>query len=287
MRFITIILAVITIVHNNFVKKNLHFLPLQIIIKGAHFYFTKELIMQIHGLNKTTLLDYPEHVACTVFCGHCNFRCPFCQNADLVLNPASQPCIAEDEFRSFLNKRKGMLEGVCITGGEPTLHSDLIDFISQIKEMGLLVKLDTNGYRPEILRTLIDRKLIDYVAMDLKSSKEGYALSAGLPNFDIKAVETSVSLLLQGNIPYEFRTTVVKELHGMDDFASIAEWINGCRAYYLQSYTESGSILQYALPAEERMLNATHLTPYTPEELKSVIAFLNQNGVPAKLRGIA
>ena len=242
--------------------------------------------MQIHGLNKTTLLDYPEHVACTVFCGHCNFRCPFCQNADLVLAPTSQPCISEEDFFSFLSKRKGMLEGVCITGGEPTLHKDLPDFIARIKEQGLLVKLDTNGYHPEILKKLMEENLIDYVAMDLKSSKEGYALSAGLQNFDLKAIEDSVALLMSGNLAYEFRTTVVKELHCMEDFASIAQWIKGCRAYYLQSYTESGAILQYALPEEARILKASQLNPYTPEELKTIVAFLNENGVPTKLRGI-
>ncbi len=243
--------------------------------------------MQIHGLNKTTLLDYPEHVACTVFCGHCNFRCPFCQNADLVLNPASQPCIPEEEFWSFLSKRKGMLEGVCITGGEPTLHPDLVDFIARIKAQGLLVKLDTNGYRPEIIKKLMEEKLVDYIAMDLKSSKDGYALSSGLNNLNLSAVETSVDLLMQGNVPYEFRTTVVKELHSRQDFLSIAEWIKGCRAYYLQSYKESGAILQYALPESERLLPATQLTAYSPEELKSVVTLLNEKGVPAKLRGIA
>ncbi len=243
--------------------------------------------MQIHGLNKTTLLDYPEHVACTVFCGHCNFRCPFCQNADLVLNPSSQPCISEDEFWNFLIKRKGMLEGVCITGGEPTLHSDLPDFIKRIKEQGLLVKLDTNGYRPDVLCKLMEENLIDYIAMDLKSSKEGYATSVGLKKFDLSAVETSVDLLLKGNIPYEFRTTVVKELHSKEDFLSIADWIKGCRAYFLQSYTESGSILQYVLSLEDRILNANTLTPYTPEELKAIISLLNEKGIPAKLRGIA
>ncbi|MBE5884839.1 MAG: anaerobic ribonucleoside-triphosphate reductase activating protein [Lachnospiraceae bacterium] len=243
--------------------------------------------MQIHGLNKTTLLDYPEHVACTVFCGHCNFRCPFCQNADLVLNPSSQPCVSEDEFWNFLIKRKGMLEGVCITGGEPTLHSDLPDFIKRIKEQGLLVKLDTNGYRPDVLCKLMEENLIDYIAMDLKSSKEGYATSVGLKNFDLSAVETSVDLLLKGNIPYEFRTTVVKELHSKEDFLSIADWIKGCRAYFLQSYTESGSILQYVLPPEDRILNANTLTPYTPEELKAIISLLNEKDIPAKLRGIA
>lgn len=243
--------------------------------------------MQIHGLNKTTLLDYPEHVACTVFCGHCNFRCPFCQNADLVLNPSSQPCVSEDEFWNFLIKRKGMLEGVCITGGEPTLHSDLPDFIKRIKEQGLLVKLDTNGYRPDVLCKLMEENLIDYIAMDLKSSKEGYATSVGLKKFDLSAIETSVDLLLKGNIPYEFRTTVVKELHSKEDFLSIADWIKGCRAYFLQSYTESGSILQYVLSPEDRILNAKTLTPYTPEELKSIISLLNEKGIPAKLRGIA
>ncbi|MBQ3516645.1 MAG: anaerobic ribonucleoside-triphosphate reductase activating protein [Lachnospiraceae bacterium] len=243
--------------------------------------------MQIHGLNKTTLLDYPEHVACTVFCGHCNFRCPFCQNSDLVLDPASQPCISEEEFWTFLSKRKGMLEGVCITGGEPTLHKDLPDFIARIKEHGLLVKLDTNGYRPEVLEALIQNNLIDYVAMDLKSSKEGYSLASGLANFDIGAIEASVRLLMTGQIPYEFRTTVVRELHTQEAFASIAKWIEGCRAYYLQSYTESGSVLQYALSPKERILKTAQLTPYTPEELKSVVTFFNNNGVPAKLRGIA
>ncbi len=243
--------------------------------------------MKIHGFNKTTLLDYPEHVACTVFTGHCNFRCPFCQNADLVLNPASQPCIPEEEFFHFLSKRKGMLEGVCITGGEPTLQNDLVPFITQIKEQGLLVKLDTNGYRPELLAQLIEDKLIDYVAMDLKSSKEGYSLSSGLKNLDLGAIEASVSLLMQGELPYEFRTTVVKELHSREDFLSIAEWIKGCKAYYLQSYTESDSILHNCLSPEERVLTASSLNAYTPEELKSIVSLLCEHGIPAKLRGIA
>ena len=243
--------------------------------------------MEIHGLNKTTLLDYPEHVACTVFTGSCNFRCPFCQNADLVLNPTAQPCIQEEAFWAFLAKRKGMLEGVCITGGEPTLHKDLIPFIRRIKEEGLLVKLDTNGYRPEVLKELISQKLIDYVAMDLKSSKEGYAVAAGLKTFNLSAVEASVEILMNGSTPYEFRTTVVKELHGLDDFISIAGWIKGCRSYYLQSYADSGSILQFALPTQEQVLNAASLTPYTPMELKSIVSLLNEKGVPAKLWGIS
>ena len=242
--------------------------------------------MQIHGLNKTTLLDYPGHVACTIFTGLCNFRCPFCQNADLVLNPSSQPCISEDEFFSFLAKRKSMLEGVCITGGEPTLQSDLREFILRIREQGLLVKLDTNGYRPDILNKLMEEKLVDYIAMDLKSSKEGYALSAGLKNFKLNEIEESVSLLLNGSIPYEFRTTVVKELHTREDFLSIAAQIKGCNAYFLQSYAESGAILHYTLPEEERTLKADTLTAYTPEEMKAILTLLKENGVNAILRGI-
>lgn len=243
--------------------------------------------MNIHGLNKTTLLDYPGHVACTVFCGHCNFRCPFCHNADLVLNPSSQPCIPEDEFFAFLQKRRNTLEGVCITGGEPTLQNDLTDFIRRIKEQGLLVKLDTNGYRPEILHNLMEENLIDYVAMDIKSSKEGYARAIGITNPDLAAVETSVSLLMKGNIPYEFRTTVVKELHSREDFLAIAEWIKGCRAYYLQPYTESEAVLHYALPSNKQVAGLTSLSSYSPEELKSLTRLLQELGIPADLRGIS
>lgn len=243
--------------------------------------------MNIHGLNKTTLLDYPQHVACTVFCGHCNFRCPFCHNADLVLNPSSQPCIPEEEFFAFLAKRKNTLEGVCITGGEPTLQSDLTDFIRRIKEQGLLVKLDTNGYRPEILLKLMEENLIDYVAMDIKSSKEGYARAIGLASPDLTAVETSVDILMKNNIPYEFRTTVVKELHSREDLFAIAEWIKGCRAYYLQPYTESEAVLHYALPEDKRGAGLTSLSSYTPEELKALTALLQEQGIPANLRGIS
>lgn len=243
--------------------------------------------MQIHGLNKTTLLDYPEHVACTVFCGSCNLRCPFCQNADLVLNPTSQPSVSEEDFFEFLRKRRNMLEGVCITGGEPTLQKDLTAFIRKIKDLGLLVKLDTNGYRPDVLSSLLEQHLVDYVAMDLKSSKAGYAKACGMKDFDLSAIERSVSLLMQGSIPYEFRTTVVRELHTADDFADIASRIKGCRAYFLQSYTESDAVLHYALPEEERSIGVSRLSAYTPEELRTFVDFLNREGVPAKLRGVS
>lgn len=243
--------------------------------------------MKLYGLNKTTLLDYPNHIACTVFCGHCNFRCPFCHNADLVLNPASQPPVLMQDFFAFLRKRKNTLEGVCITGGEPTLEPDLLDFIRSIKELGLSVKLDTNGYRPDVLESLLSQQLLDYVAMDIKSSREGYALASGLENPNLSMIEASVQLLKQSNIPYEFRTTVVKELHSREDFLSIARWIKGCQAYYLQPFRESASILYNALPPKKRLPNADTLTSYTAEELNHFIKELRESGIPAQLRGLS
>lgn len=199
--------------------------------------------MQIHGLNKTTLLDYPEHVAATVFTGGCNFRCPFCHNAGLVLDPGRQPVISTEEVLSFLQKRKGILTGVCITGGEPTLQKDLGEFIRQIKEMGYLVKLDTNGYRPEVLAQLLEEKLLDYVAMDIKSSPERYGVVAGLDGIDTDVISESVEILKNSGIKYEFRTTVVKELHSKEDFERIAKWLSGSPVLYLQAYRENENVI--------------------------------------------
>lgn len=199
--------------------------------------------MQIHGFAKMTLLDYPEHVAATVFTGACNFRCPFCHNGDLVLRPQEVPRIAEEDVLRVLEKRKKLLEGVCITGGEPTLQPDLADFIKKIKQLGFLVKLDTNGYRPEILERLLADELLDYVAMDIKNSKEKYAMTAGVSDFEIGKIETCVELLKKGTIPYEFRTTAVKELHTKEDFMAIGEWLEGARAYFIQPYRESEQVI--------------------------------------------
>lgn len=199
--------------------------------------------MRIHGLNKTTLLDYPEHVAATIFTGSCNFRCPFCQNGQLVLDPDSQPLLSEDEILSFLKKRKGVLTGVCITGGEPSIQPGLIEFITEIKQLGYLVKLDTNGYRPDILQELLHKALLDYTAMDIKSSLIKYPLVTGCPSIDTNAIAQSAELLMKSGIPYEFRTTVVRELHSRDDFADISHWLAGCDKYFLQSFRESEFIL--------------------------------------------
>ena len=174
--------------------------------------------MQIFGFNKTTLLDFPEHVACTVFTGGCNFRCPFCQNGDLVLHGGSLPVLDEEEVFGVLRKRKGILTGVCVTGGEPTLQRDLDVFLSRVKELGYLVKLDSNGYRPEVLQSLRERGLVDYFAMDIKSSPENYARTAGVKELDMGLIRESVDFIRSCGLDYEFRTTVVRELHSSGDF---------------------------------------------------------------------
>lgn len=199
--------------------------------------------MQIHGLNKTTLLDYPGIVASTIFTGACNFRCPFCQNGDLVLNPSTLPTISVDEVLAHVDKRKGIIKGVCITGGEPTLQPDLRDFIEELKKRNLLVKLDTNGYRPEILSELISDRLIDYVAMDIKSSPSGYSEVAGV-NVNVDKIRESVNILMNSDIDYEFRTTVVRELHNLKTFIEIGEFINGAKKYFLQGYVDSERVIR-------------------------------------------
>jgi pyruvate formate lyase activating enzyme len=220
--------------------------------------------MQIHGFNKTTLLDYPKHLAATIFFGGCNMRCPFCHNASLVSGAASQPIIPEQEVLSYLAKRKGILEGVCITGGEPTLNPDLITFITKIKELGLKVKLDTNGTNPRLMKTLIEDKLIDYIAMDIKNSKEKYALTAGLTNFTIEPILESADFLLTSPIKYEFRTTIVKEYHNREDMLSIGEWLSGAQAYFLQAYQDSGDILLPGLHSHSKETLEEYVQLLTP-----------------------
>lgn len=201
----------------------------------------------INGFNKTTLLDYPEHLAATIFLGGCNFRCPFCHNASLVLTPEGQPVISEDEIFATLKKRIGILEGVCITGGEPTLYTGLLDLIKQIKDLGFLVKLDTNGSNPSTISKLLEEKLIDYVAMDIKNSKEKYEVTTGIKNVNTDKISESISLLLNSNIDYEFRTTVVKNFHEISDFFSIGKWINGAESYYIQAFEDSGDLISDSL----------------------------------------
>ena len=199
--------------------------------------------MEIHGFQKTTLLDFPGHVAATVFAGGCNFRCPFCHNALLVLDPKSQPVITEEEVLAYLKKRRGILEGVCITGGEPTLQKDLIPFVRKLKGLGYLVKLDTNGYRPKVLGELLREGLLDYAAMDVKASLTNYWRAAGLPGLEQDRILESIQLLLHCSIPYEFRTTVVKGIHCLEEFEEIGRLLAGGKTYCLQGFRESDTMI--------------------------------------------
>lgn len=208
--------------------------------------------MQIHGFNKSTLLDYPKHLAATIFLGGCNLRCPFCQNASLVLRPGSQPVHPEVEVLDYLAKRVHILEGVCITGGEPTLYPELPVFLRKIKTLGYKIKLDTNGLNPAMVKELADSHLIDYVAMDIKNSPEHYPATTGIISLDIAPVRETVTFLLAGTMDYEFRTTVVRELHSDEDMHLIGKWLAGAKAYYLQSYKDSGDILSPGLSAPDK-----------------------------------
>ena len=229
--------------------------------------------MKVCGLQKTTLLDFPGHVAATVFLGGCNFRCPFCHNSGL-LGPEAESVFTENEVLDFLKKRRGILEGVCITGGEPTLEAELELFIRKVRELGYLVKLDTNGYRPGVLKELVFKGLLDYVAMDIKAGRENYPAAAGVRGMDITLIEESVDFLLSGKVPYEFRTTAVKGIHGLEDFQDIGKWLKGSSHYYLQNYVDSDQVL---CPGYEA---------FSPEELDRFLKILKPFLSNAKLRGV-
>lgn len=202
--------------------------------------------MHITGIQKLTLLDYPGACACTLFTGGCNFRCPFCHNA-LLVEPKRVQAEGElpmDEVMSFLKKRRGVLDGVAITGGEPLLHSDMPDFLKEIKALGYKIKLDTNGSNPSLLKQILDEHLVDRVAMDIKNSPELYGITIGRDDIDIGAIEQSKNMLLNGDTEYEFRTTVVKGIHTKESLAQAAKWIAGAKEYYLQQFKDSGDLLK-------------------------------------------
>ena len=199
--------------------------------------------MRISGLQKLTLLDYPGHVACTVFTAGCNFRCSFCHNAGLVLpDRIEAEGLSEDFILGFLKKRTGVLDGVAISGGEPLINADMPDFLRKVKALGYSVKLDTNGSNPKLLKTIVAEGLADRVAMDIKNAPERYALTVGCPA-DMAAVEESKDFLLSGSVEYEFRTTVVKGIHTEESLLSAARWIAGAREYYLQQFKDSGELI--------------------------------------------
>lgn len=224
--------------------------------------------MRLAGLQKLTLLDFPQKVACTVFTAGCNFRCPFCHNASLVVGETESDFLTEEELLSFLKKRFGVLEGVVFTGGEPLLHPDLPDLMQKIKQIGYQIKLDTNGTNPEALERLINERLIDRVAMDIKNAPDCYAETVGLASFDLSGVERSKNLLMQGHLPFEFRTTVVKGLHTEERLVRLAEWIAGTEEYYLQSFKDSGNLIDKTdlaeFSKEEMSFFADAVRPYVP-----------------------
>ena len=210
--------------------------------------------MTFGGFQKLTLLDYPEKVACILFTKGCNFYCPFCHNAYLVKDNHTEN-ITEDEVLSFLKKRQGILEGVCISGGEPLLHKGLEDFMNEVKTLGYPVKLDTNGSFPHKLQDLCEKGLVNYVAMDIKNTFEKYPQTAGTKALDIVNIKESIAFLLNGNVDYEFRTTVVNEFHTPDDIEVISSYIKGAKKYFIQNFLDSGNIIGENLhPVEEKIL---------------------------------
>ncbi len=203
--------------------------------------------MNIQGLQKLTLLDFPGKMACTVFTGGCNLRCPFCHNSPLVINPPKEPAYSVQDIVDYLNTRRGRLEGVAITGGEPLMQPDIADFISRIKSEGFAVKLDTNGTYPDKLKMLVNENLVDYVAMDVKSGKSGYSQCVGIGGYDLSKVSESIDFLKEGRVDYEFRTTVAKGLHTDEDIEELGQWLTGARRHFLQAFKDSGELIGFGL----------------------------------------
>lgn len=239
--------------------------------------------MRIAGLQKLTLLDFPGKTAATVFTPGCNFRCPFCHNAALVTGEAGRDGAAADssvlsidELFAFLGKRQGLLDGVCITGGEPLLQSGIDEFCARVHELGFAVKLDTNGSFPGRLRALVEEGLVDYVATDVKNAPERYAETVGVPAFDLAPVQESLDFLRSGAVPYEVRTTVVRELHTADDLRALAAWIEGVQAWHLQSFIDADSVL-----GGEGRFHA-----WDPDDLRALLPELQAVVPGAQLRGV-
>lgn len=230
--------------------------------------------VKIFGLQKLTLLDYPGHMASTLFTGGCNFRCPFCQNRSLVFLDEGNPELNKEEIMAFLKGRKTILDGVCISGGEPLIHKGLKDFVKQIKALGLKVKLDTNGSYFEALKELVDEGLVDYVAMDIKNTKERYAMTIGLESYDLENIEKSVDLLKEGRVDYEFRTTIVKEFHDLATIKDLGIWLKGAKRLYLQNFEDRPSCIR------------SGLHPWDKETLKKMQDILCEYIPNTELRGI-
>ena len=231
--------------------------------------------MNISGIQKLTLLDYPGKVACTLFTAGCNFRCPFCHNAGLVLpDRLEEASITEDEVMSFLKKRAGILDGVAITGGEPLLHTDMPEFLEKIKNLGYKIKLDTNGSNPKLLKEIVNAGLVDRVAMDIKNAPTEYDKTAGC-SVDMEKIEESKDFLLTGTCDYEFRTTVVKGIHTKESIVAAAKWISGAKEYYLQQFKDSGNLI-----------NPEELTAFDENEMHVLADAVREYVPTAEVRGV-
>ena len=230
--------------------------------------------MRILGLQKLSLLDFPGKVAATVFTGGCNLRCPFCHNAPLVLPGRGTSALDAGGVLDFLASRRGLLDGVVLSGGEPLLQPDAADFLAEVKAMGFSVKLDTNGCHPDALADILDRRLADYVAMDIKNSLEKYPWTVGVPGFDTAPVERSARLLMEGPADYEFRTTLVRPFHEVGDMETIGRWLRGARRYYLQAFVDSGDLV------------GGGCAPFTPEEMEGFLQAARPFFQSAALRGL-
>ena len=223
--------------------------------------------MLIKGFQKLTLLDYPGKTACTIFTGGCNYRCPFCHNAGLVTKMDTE-IIPESEVFSHLKKRQGILDGVAISGGEPLLQGDIEEFLQKIKELGYSIKLDTNGSFPDKLKSILDKGLCDYVAMDIKNSKKRYNETVGIDKFDVSLMEKSVEILKNSQVDFELRTTVTKNFHTTEDIEQIGEWIKGVEKYYLQNFVDSGNLIDCnveGVSKEEMYLMLEKIKKYVPK----------------------
>jgi len=231
--------------------------------------------MFIAGMQKLTLLDFPGVVACTLFTAGCNFRCPWCHNAGLVLPEENPDLLEGDEVLSFLEKRKGVLDGVCVTGGEPLLQAELPEFLRRVKDLGYRVKLDTNGSFPERLEALVREKLVDRVAMDIKNGPSRYAETAGLRDLDLSAVTASKDFLLSDPVDYEFRTTVVRGLHTAESLLEAADWIAGAKQWFLQQFKDSGNLI-----------HGEGLSAFSDGEMQALLETVQKKIPAAQLRGI-
>ena len=230
--------------------------------------------MRICGLQKLSMVDYPGKLAATVFTGGCDLRCPFCHNALLVTRLAETPEIPEEEVLDFLASRKGLLDGVVLTGGEPLLQPDAADFLRKVRELGFAVKLDTNGCHPAALADILDQGLADYVAMDVKNSPRRYGETVGVPDFDLAPVEESVRLLQRSAVDHEFRTTLVRELHSEADLDAIAAWLEGAPKYFLQNFVDSGNLIGQGYHG------------FSPEELRALAARVAPRFGAVEVRGV-